>query len=361
MIRSLLIDQPLALQMLEVSPAAVAITDDSGTIQFVNRNFSHLLGYSSDEIVGHSCTVVLPDTVGCDILPQLARVGRRPGDDNPENQLAVCARGKDGLSRRVVVTVHEVTTSSQALWVFNLFGKDRRLVNRSQLESERLAAVTQMVSGLAHESRNSMQKAVACLDLLELDLEGNRNLMLLAEQIRESLAELLKNYDEVRQYAEPIRLRLEPANLMSLCRAAFDEMSLRHSVFPHQLDLMAARDVELTGMFDPTRMRSVFSRLLDNAIDAANGVAKIEGTYSRVWVKNRDAVVFELHDYGHGFSEQSIERAFEPFYTTKQHGSGLGLPTCRRIVEAHDGNISVANHPSGGAVVRMTIPLHPGR
>jgi two-component system, LuxR family, sensor kinase FixL len=218
-----------------------------------------------------------------------------------------------------------------------------------------------MVSGLAHESRNSMQKAVACLDLLELDLEGNSNLMLLAEQIRESLAELLKNYDEVRQYAEPIRLRLEPANLMSLCRAAFDDMSLSHSVFPHQLEYVSVRDVELIGMFDQNRMKSVFTRLLDNAIDAAGGTAQIEANCSRAWVKNRDAVVFDLHDYGHGFSEQSIERAFEPFYTTKQHGSGLGLPTCRRIVEAHDGDIAVANHPQGGAVVRMTIPMRSSR
>jgi len=63
-----------------------------------------------------------------------------------------------------------------------------------------------------------------------------------------------------------------------------------------------------------------------------------------------------IRDHGIGLSEEAALRKFEPFFTTKQQGTGLGLPVCRRIVEAHDGTIEATNHPDGGVVARIKLP-----
>ena len=211
--RLLFADAPLAQEMLEVSPAAVAVVDDDGTIQFVNQNFTDLLGFSSDEILGQSCKMILPDTLFCDVVPHDAHQFKSTCARKHGNDKTVYARGKDGLEKPVTLSVHAISPSRNGLRVFNLVAEHHPRLDSSQIKSERLSAVAQMVSGLAHESRNALQKAVACLDLLELDLKSNKDLMLLTNQIRKSLGELLENYDEVRRYAAPIQLKLEPAKV----------------------------------------------------------------------------------------------------------------------------------------------------
>ncbi len=357
--RLLFADAPLAQQMLEVSPAAVAVVDDDGTIQFVNQNFTDLLGFSSDEILGQSCKVILPGTLCCDVVPQDSHLCKSNSVANHCKNTKAYARAKDGSDRQVLLSVHKISSSQIGLRVFNLVVENHLLFGPSQIESERLSAVAQMVSGLAHESRNALQKAVACLDLLELDLESNQDLMLLANQIRESLADLLENYDEVGRYAAPIQLKLEPVKLMSLCRQVFSEMSLGQGGIAHELVFLGTPENEPWGVVDRQRMNDVFDHLLRNAIDAASGRALIEVSWENVIWRTQDALKLSLHDYGSGFSDHALDHAFEPFFTTKLRGTGLGLSVCRRIVEAHHGEIVASNDARGGAVLRLTIPLDP--
>lgn len=357
--RLLFADAPLVQQMLELSPAAVAVVDDNGTIQFVNQNFTDLLGFSSDEILGQSCMMILPGTLCCDVAFHDAHLFKNARVETHCKNKTVYARAKYGSDKRVTLSVHEISSSGIALRVFNLEVENHLLFDTSQIESERLSAVAQMVSGLAHESRNALQKAVACLDLLELDIKSNKDLMLLANQIRESLADLLENYDEVRRYAAPIQLTLEPAKLMSLCRDAFNEMSVGQVGIAHELVFLGTPDNEPWGVVDRQRMKDVFSHLLGNAIDAADGPALIEVTCENIIWRTLEAVTLSLHDYGSGFSVQALDRAFEPFFTTKLRGTGLGLSACRRIVETHHGEIVASNDARGGAVLCLTIPLDP--
>jgi signal transduction histidine kinase len=229
-------------------------------------------------------------------------------------------------------------------------------VDRRALESERLDAIAQMVRGLAHESRNSLQKAVANLDLLELDLLRNAEHMQLTQRIRKSLSDLLEHYDEVRRYAEPVRIRPERVQLLQLCQLAFDEIAVQHDVFPHQLNVMSRAMHEDEIHVDREKVKLAFHHILENAIDAADDSARIDVSCSRVGARGIDSVNVTLHDHGCGFDEFSLKRAFEPFYTTKQRGTGLGLAICRRIVEAHGGSMMAANHPERGAVVLLSLP-----
>ena len=104
-------------------------------------------------------------------------------------------------------------------------------------------------------------------------------------------------------------------------------------------------------------MKRVVRHLLENAIDASDGPARIEVGCKRIRWQEDAAVRLSVRDHGSGFNGDSLSQALEPFYTTKQHGTGLGLAFCRRVVEAHQGVIQVASHADGGAVIAITLPL----
>ena len=114
-------------------------------------------------------------------------------------------------------------------------------------------------------------------------------------------------------------------------------------------------DTNLTVEGDVDQLRVVVTNLLINAAQAMNHAGRIE---VEVASSGPGAWSLNVADHGPGFPAELGERVFEPFFTTKHRGTGLGLPTARRIVEAHGGELTLANAPSGGTVARLILPRH---
>ena len=104
---------------------------------------------------------------------------------------------------------------------------------------------------------------------------------------------------------------------------------------------------------DPEQLRQLLLNLSLNALDAIGHDGKIE---IRVQPAEQGGAIVRVIDSGAGISQAVRNRLFEPFVSTKESGTGLGLTTCRRIVEDHGGRIDVADNPSGGAVFRVWLP-----
>ena len=125
-------------------------------------------------------------------------------------------------------------------------------------------------------------------------------------------------------------------------------MPAADSVAPEdiQIDVAGAPDA---WSLDANRMTQVLTNLLENAVQAGAPVrARVASEGGRL--------VFEVRDSGPGVPEDERERIFEPFYTKRVRGTGLGLAVAKRVVELHRGTISVANAPGGGAVFRVALP-----
>ncbi|NNF16886.1 MAG: ATP-binding protein [Gammaproteobacteria bacterium] len=103
---------------------------------------------------------------------------------------------------------------------------------------------------------------------------------------------------------------------------------------------------------DQVQLEQVFINLLKNAHESGSAPEDVE----LVITPTSRQVRFEVHDRGAGMSDQVMKNALLPFYSTKQKGTGLGLPLCREIVEAHDGRLSIANREGGGTTVSVTLP-----
>jgi two-component system sensor histidine kinase HydH len=108
---------------------------------------------------------------------------------------------------------------------------------------------------------------------------------------------------------------------------------------------------------DPGRIKDALLNILKNAVQAIGN----NGTVTIRIYKKPDACVFEIRDTGPGISEEDLPFIFDPFYTTKKFGTGLGLTITHRIIEEHEGSIAVESKKGAGSVFRVSIPLKKGK
>ena len=110
---------------------------------------------------------------------------------------------------------------------------------------------------------------------------------------------------------------------------------------------------------DSQQLKQVFLNLFMNAQEAMKGGGEIEVTVRASQLDTIPAISVSVSDTGRGIPQEILQNIFNPFFTTKATGTGLGLPIIHRIVTNHLGRIDVSNRPTGGAVFIVTLPLHP--
>src|SRR5579884_1490012 len=218
--------------------------------------------------------------------------------------------------------------------------------------SERLAALGQLSAGLAHELRNPLGTIKTSAELL------NRNVPSENEVAREMAGFISSEVDRTNalvsrflDFARPLALQLELGDITAVIdRAA---LSIEHRAPPLEVSIYRNYSPEIRPFFfDPMLMERVFHNLLLNAAEASP-------PRSTVTVKTRqagDVVEIDIIDTGSGIDPKALESIFNPFFTTKSHGVGLGLAVVSRIVDEHGGKITVETEPGAGAVFRVFLP-----
>ncbi|MEX1095402.1 MAG: ATP-binding protein [Planctomycetales bacterium] len=227
---------------------------------------------------------------------------------------------------------------------------------RKLVQSERLAAIGQMVTGLAHESRNALQRAQACLDILEMDLENQPPVLDLTARIRKSLVELHRLYEEVRGYAAPIQLDLQPCDLRETWRAVWAAVIEANPGQSVRLREAEPDDLDLRIRLDRHRIEQVLRNIFENALAVSPEGGVVLVRCAETALEGRPAVRIAIADDGPGLTSEQQQQIFEPFFTTKTRGTGLGMAIARRIVESHGGTIAAGNTPQGGAEITLTLP-----
>ena len=222
--------------------------------------------------------------------------------------------------------------------------------------AERLAAIGQMVAGLAHESRNAFQRSHACLDELTLDLVDKPDSLKLVQKIQKALDDLNRLLEEVREYSAPIILERRDCDVVELVQATWKQIveTKAHGLLP-EINFQRSDDFPKACSLDENRIQQVFRNLLENAIFACGEPGKIDVKCE----KGRSPQQFRvtIADNGGGVEEANREQIFTPFFTTKTKGTGLGLAICRRIVAAHLGRLFVEATESGGAKFVLELPI----
>ncbi len=218
--------------------------------------------------------------------------------------------------------------------------------------SARLAALGQLSAGLAHELRNPMGTMKTSAEMLERSVTHENEV---AREMAQFISSEVDRTDSLitrfLDFARPLALRPEVADISQVIDLAVTEVERHRPPFPITIYKNYSPDIP-PFEFDPELMQRVFSNLLANAAQAspANGT---------VTVKTRPVdgmVEVAVIDRGSGIDGEDMESIFNPFFTTKQHGVGLGLAIVSKIVDEHRGKIAVESEPGTGTVFRVYLP-----
>ncbi len=234
-------------------------------------------------------------------------------------------------------------------------------------QSERLAAIGQMVTGLAHESRNALQRSHACLETLAMEIEDRPDAVRLVQRVQNALDHLHTLYEEVRNYAAPIKLDRQAVSIPKLIMRCWHQLEHKWKPVNSKLRFEMADGLPCDGQWDSLRMEQVLTNLFQNAIDASGDQGEVNCVVlpapdiaelppaDGLPADRPPRIMIEISDSGPGISIHPPSKIFEPFFTTKTKGTGLGLAISRRAVQAHGGEIDVV--PGSKATFRIVLPL----
>jgi PAS domain S-box-containing protein len=350
-------ERDFAESLIETAHCVVLVLDLRWRIIRFNRYLEGLAGHSLDEVLGEDwCELFLPPEEWARAREALRRVvacGQVCGDVSP----ILTRRGErrqiswwckilqdvEDCPTAVLLVGHDVTGLLEA--------QDRAL------RAERLAAIGQTVSGVAHESRNALYRIQAGVELLRVQVAGDPQALEYSAQIERAAESIRRLVEELREYAAPLRLDRRLVSLQPVWRRAWanlePEWSGRCAMLhdghdqPHTL---------LGAPVDEFRLEQVFRILFENSLAACPEPTELEICCNEVCGLEGPALQVLVRDNGPGLTEDQREKVFEAFYTTKTKGTGLGLAIARRLVEAHGGTITAGTTSKAGAEFVITLP-----
>ncbi|MBS1709976.1 MAG: GAF domain-containing protein [Armatimonadetes bacterium] len=214
--------------------------------------------------------------------------------------------------------------------------------NREVARVKRLAEIGQMTAAIAHEIRNPLTGIRSAAAMIGQNPDMSAELVAMIE---EEVLRLNALCEDFLEFARPMQLDKQPTDVADLCRKAAQLAGEDFQQFGVQLHVVAPRGLPMIDV-DPRRIRQVVVNLLRNAMQASHKGGEVRLS---VWETG-----LAVEDDGVGMSEEQVSKLFSPFFTTKADGTGLGLSTVHKIVDAHGGFLRVTSQPGKGSRFELT-------
>ena len=267
-------------------------------------------------------------------------------------------RGIEDL-RDLIGSYNDLTerlTASQTMLQSEVLELRRELTekNRQLARKNRLAVLGEMAAGVAHEVRNPLGGIELYAGLIRRESDEGGKTAKWARRIQDATADLARIVGDILDFTRPLKPRTRPVLLSSVADAALDMASV--AVEKHSIRI--ERDYasgEPSVMADANLLQRAFLNIILNAADAASGGVLQVAAYGCL-LEGRPAGALAFSDSGSGIEPEALEKVFDPFFTCKETGTGLGLAMVARIIEAHSGHVAASNGPEGGAVFTVTMP-----
>ncbi len=283
------------------------------------------------------------------------------------------------MANRISKPIKQLVTGAKAIsegnldWNVNIKSKDElgilsdafgymtwNLRNHieSLVKTEKLAVLGQLASVIAHEVRNPMEPIKGSAELLQNAYKKDAVIKKYTQIIKEEISELSSFLDGFLEFARPPDLTFQFVEINSLIE---ETLSLSQQYLAeHNMSVDKSFSENIPSFYgDPQQLKQVFMNLISNAVQAkkkGSGLTKVK-SYLK---KNNDfdrELRIEFFDYGQGISDENINKIFDPFYTTKEDGTGLGLSTCLSIVERHKGKIEIESELGQWTLVRIYLKV----
>ena len=329
----------------------VAATDHRGIITHINDKFCEISKYSRGELIGRDHRIINSAYHPKEFIRGLWQTIAAGQIWRGE----IRNRAKDASIYWVDTTIVPFLDERGTPYQYMALRYDitERKASEARLrEQAALARLGEMAAVVAHEVKNPLAGIRGALQVIGGRLPENARDRAIIGDIVARLDSLNEIVHDLLVFARPREPQLAPVALATLLEdtAALLKKDAAHSTV----------DVTMTGdrpivQADPEQLQTVFLNLLLNAAQASGAAGDVRVTI----VANDANVDVRIADRGPGIPADLREKIFEPFFTTKHRGTGLGLPTARRVVERHNGTIEFDCPSEGGTVVTVTLPLNP--
>jgi len=339
-------------QLIETSSDGIIANDRQGRIIIFNQGAEQIIGYRQEEVLGKfSVERLYRPGMARRIKKLLYSLEYGPVGHLVNYETAVVSRmGQDIPVELSATIIHD---GDREVGVVGFF-RDLRV--RKQLEAEvlqagQLAALGRMAAHISHEIKNPLMLiggfARQVLKGLGQDPEKNREKLAI---IVDEIGRLEDFLAEVGSYAKLSEPRKQPGDLNALLQEVCDRLApvLQES----GITLSLALDPTLPRMpFDPVYLRQVFLNVAKNAVEAMPGGGDLTVTSGL----QEGRILVQIADTGGGIPPENLDKIFQPFFSTKPKGTGLGLAISRKIVEAHQGEITLDSEVGRGTRVNIAF------
>ncbi len=339
--------------IIESAVDGIIVIDAHAGIEAFNPAAERLFGYAEADVVGRNVNMLMPSPYHEEHDGYLARylntgvrtiigIGRE-----------VTGRRQDGTTFPVHLSVGEMTVNGERKFTGILHDLSARVRIEEQLrEQTALARIGEMAAVLAHEIRNPLAGIRGAIQVIGGRMpRESRDAAVMREIVTrvDGLSELMK---DLLLFARPPQPRPALVDVASLITTTAELLAEDPSVRGVQVEISGSAP---PIMADAELLKIVFVNLLVNAAHAVDGDGVIRVSVGHVDRTCQVAVA----DTGPGIPSDIREKVFTPFFTTKTRGTGLGLPTAKRLIEAHAGRIVIECPPGGGTTVTVQLPAGP--
>lgn len=350
MSNSIFKNERIVKALLEATPDMLTILDKDGKIMECNQHFIDSFGYDRSEAIG--------------------KIGPIDMVSEKDREKAVSAFN-ELITNSIVLnirleTMRKDNSTFSSIWSgarlsddigkvegFLITGKDLSHIQKLEDElkkekDQKLILIGNMTARIAHDLRNPLTIIINGISLLEIKLQQLHD-----EKITNNLTSIIKAAERMKHQLEDLMdyVSSRPLNLSECSVVYLIESSIENIIIPGNIQVKYAKDSDANIICDKNQLVIVFSNLILNSIQE---IGKDDGTISVDWKINKEHITIKFIDSGHGIPKDVLDKIFEPFFTTKQSGTGLGLVSCKKIIEQHNGKISANNNPTTFTIILPT-------
>jgi two-component system sensor histidine kinase PilS (NtrC family) len=346
------VDNDVILRQLATG---VLTVDAWGTAAYLNPAAEQVLELKTAQVRGRTLDQAFPERLG--LLRQVIADSLERG--RPRTRVELTARTSRNEELSLGVTTNLLRHEGAVTGVVAVFQDltEVRAMERRVRRSETLAEVGALAAGIAHELRNGLNPISGSVEVLQRELKPEGENAVLLDLIAKECGRLNRFVSDLLSYARERDLVVEPVDLEehlgqlreSLLRDPRCGAGVRLVFEPSMPGLKVRADRE--------QLRQVWLNLLNNALEAMAG----HGTLTVRWrCDGEHRAVVEVEDQGAGIAPEILPRVGEPFFTTKNGGTGLGVAIAQRIMERHGGALVFESTPGCGTIARVCLPVDTG-
>lgn len=337
--------------VLDSATDAIISIDETNKIIFFNQAAKKIFGYSGREVLGKSLDMIIPQRYG-DHKKYVQGFLKKRNKDLTGVKKSLMGLRQHGEEFPIELNLSLLEMDGRTI----ITGIIRDLSRQQQMEgrflqSTRLAAVGQAVAHVAHEIKNPLMIIGGFSSQIRASMEDDASIRKL-DMVLEEVKRMENLVADLGDFTKEYQLMKRPADVNAVLR---DVIKIMNGIYSHEKhyyfkELLSDNIGEIHC--DPDKLKQVFINIITNGIQAM----KKGGTISISTEKIDNGVEIRINDEGMGISESDLQYIFQPFFTTREKGSGLGLSISYKLIEAHDGHIWAVSQPGKGTTFFIQLP-----